>query len=411
MGKDLVSIIIPVYNTAKYLGECLDSVINQTYKNLQVICVDNVSKDNSLSILKKYSVMDTRIKIIINEKNKGPAFSRNVGLTKAQGKYTYFLDSDDYIKQDAIEKLCFYAENNGVEAIYFNSSICGDFGIYGKGPTVNYAMGDNDKKIYDGPTLFKMMNDKGVYTNSVWRCFWRTDFLVNNNLKFEDQLSTSEDFLFSTQAILSGKRMMVIDEVCHTYRRREGAATTEASEKKVINIFKGYCILLDFWRTHQFKKDVDDVLRKYLNDKLITVKQLYFRNKYKLNNYNFDSGFEQHLFEMMIVQEYEKTLNYIDESIIQIIKEYSHIIVYGAYIYAAEVVERLERKGFHIYCLAITHMHEKAEGMNGIPIQEIGDLCNIKDDAIVVLGVGKKNREDVIATLRKYGFINYVSLD
>lgn len=411
MENDLVSIIIPVYNTDKYLGECLESVINQTYKNLQVICVDDASTDNSLSILKKYSAIDTRIQIIINENNEGPAFSRNVGFTKTEGKYTYFLDSDDYIKPDAIERLYFYAENNNVEAIYFNSSICGDFGIYGRGPSVNYAMEDNDKKIYDGPTLFKIMNDKGVYVNSVWRRFWRTDFLVNHNLRFENALRTSEDFPFSVQAILLGKRMMVINETFHVYRRHDGTITTGASKEKVINIFKGYCILLDFWREHQFETDVDDVLRKYLNDRLISVKRFYFRNKNKVSKDSFELGFEQHLFEMMIAQEYEKTLNDIDENIVRKIKEYPYIIVYGAHIYAAEVVERLERKGFHIYSLAITHMHEKAEGMNGIPVQEIANLCNIKEDAIVVLGVDKRNREDVITTLKKYGFMNYISLD
>ncbi len=411
MDNVLVSIIIPVYNTDKYLGECLDSVINQTYKNLQVICVDNASTDNSLSILKKYSAMDTRIQIIINENNEGPAFSRNVGFTKAEGKYTYFLDSDDYIKQDAIERLCYYAENNNVEAIYFNSSICGDLETFGRALSLDYEMQDNDKIIYDGPTLFKLMNDKTVYVHTVWRCFWKTDFLVNNDLKFESTLRTSDDVPFFTKAILLGKRTMVINEAFHAYRRREGAMTTGIGEEKVINLFKGYCILLDFWCSHKFEKDVDDVLRKYLNDKLITIKRIYFRNKNKISKDSFEFGLEQHLFEMMIVQEYEKTLNDIDEGIVKKIKEYQHIIVYGAHIYAAEVVERLERKGFHIYSLAITHMHEKAEGMNGIPVQEIADLCNIKEDAIVVLGVGKRNREDVIATLKKYGFMNYISLD
>lgn len=411
MDNDLVSIIIPVYNTGKYLEECLKSVINQTYKTLQIICVDDASTDNSLSILKKYSALDARIQIVINENNCGQAFSRNVGFAKVEGKYTYYLDSDDYIIPDAIEKLYCYAENNDVEAIYFNSSICGDFETYGKGPSVNYEMQKNNKIIYDGPTLFKIMNDKGVYVNPVWRCFWRTDFLNYNDLKFESTLRTSEDLPFSIQAILLGKRMMVVNETYHVYRRREGAITTEASEKKLINLFKGYCILLIFWNKHSFEADIDAVLKKYLNDRLIAVKRLYFRNKDKVSKNDFEHGIEQHLFEMMIVQEYEKTLNYIEEDIFREIKKFKHIIVYGAYIYAAEVVEKLERKGFHIFSLAITNMHEKVEGINGIPVQEIDDLCYIKDDAIVVLGVGKRNREDVIATLRKYGFLNYISLD
>lgn len=410
MDNNLVSIIVPVYNVENYLSECLESLINQTYSNLQIICVDDASTDGSLSILKKYASLDRRIKIIINEKNEGQAFSRNVGFAKVEGKYTYYLDSDDYLKLDAIEKLYYYAEEYNTDAIYFNSSICGESEIYGKGPNINYEMTDVSKIIYDGPTLFKMMNERNVYTNSVWRRFWKTEFLTGNNLKFENTFKTSEDFIFSICAILLGERMMVVNDILHVYRRHEGSITTSASEKKHIFLFKSYCMFLQFWNLHQFAPDVDDAITKYLRNILITAKRLYFRNKDMICKDNFKIGIEQHLFETIVEQKYEKTLDDIDEKTILEIRKYKHIIVYGAYIYAAEVVEKLQRRGFIVDSLAITYMHEKAEGINGIAVHEIKDLCYMKEDAIVILGVDKKNRQDVIKTLSKYGFMNYISL-
>ena len=102
--KPLVSVIVPVYNVEKYLEECLDSIINQTLEDIEIICVNDGSTDNSLKILKKYAKKDNRIKII-NQKNCGLGCARNSGLNQSQGDYIFFLDSDDYLNPNILEKL------------------------------------------------------------------------------------------------------------------------------------------------------------------------------------------------------------------------------------------------------------------------------------------------------------------
>ena len=99
----LVSIIIPVYNVDQYLSKCLDSVIHQTYHNLEIICVNDASSDNSLEILKEYASEDNRIKILNNAHNKGLASSRNIALKAVRGDFVLFVDSDDWIDVDTIE--------------------------------------------------------------------------------------------------------------------------------------------------------------------------------------------------------------------------------------------------------------------------------------------------------------------
>lgn len=99
-----VSIIIPVYNTQKYLKRCINSIIDQTYSNLEIFLINDGSTDNSLEICKEYEKIDERIFIISGE-NHGVSYARNIGIRKATGEYLYFADSDDYLETDAIEKM------------------------------------------------------------------------------------------------------------------------------------------------------------------------------------------------------------------------------------------------------------------------------------------------------------------
>lgn len=178
----LVSIIIPVYNVERYLVECLDSVLKQTYNNIEVICVDDASTDNSLSILEKYASQDKRLQVIRKEENVGLASARNAGFDIAIGKYVYYLDSDDYIDLNAIELLYSYAEKYNTDCVYFNSRLISEAETFGKGPKLSYGLGDADKKVFDGVTLFKLLNENRIYTNSVWRQFWRRNYLIDNKL-------------------------------------------------------------------------------------------------------------------------------------------------------------------------------------------------------------------------------------
>ena len=114
----MVSVIIPVYNSSKYLKECLDSVLNQTYKNLEIIIIDDKSTDNSVDIINSYK--DKRIKLIKLKKNSGVSVCRNKGIEKASGDYITFIDSDDYWELDKIKKQVKFIEKNDYTFIYSN---------------------------------------------------------------------------------------------------------------------------------------------------------------------------------------------------------------------------------------------------------------------------------------------------
>ena len=118
-GNIKISVIVPVYNVEKYLLECLDSIINQTLKEIEIICVNDGSTDNSLSILKEYASKDNRI-ILIDKENEGLGYTRKVGLDNATGKYILFCDSDDFYSElTAFEELYNYIEKVKVDVVIF----------------------------------------------------------------------------------------------------------------------------------------------------------------------------------------------------------------------------------------------------------------------------------------------------
>ena len=173
-----VSVIIPVYNVEKYLPECLDSVLNQTYKNLEIICVNDCSPDNCDKILASYAAKDSRIKIINNKKNGGYSAARNTGLSEASGKYVYFIDSDDWIDSSYIEELVQKLEEKNVD-IVLNNNIVEEF--------------ENISKDYIWER-YLIKNPEGEICSSaeainktpcmVWCHLYKRDLLIKNKLKF-----------------------------------------------------------------------------------------------------------------------------------------------------------------------------------------------------------------------------------
>ena len=121
--KDLISIIIPVYNVENYLHVCLNSVLKQTYQDFEIICIDDASTDSSLEILKYFEKKDSRIKVLKNDSNKGQGYSRNRGLELAQGKYISFLDGDDWLSPDAFEILIQKAEQDNLDLLMFKNIV------------------------------------------------------------------------------------------------------------------------------------------------------------------------------------------------------------------------------------------------------------------------------------------------
>lgn len=220
----LVSIIIPVYNTANYLHRCFDSILNQSYENIEIILVDDGSTDDSLKICSEYESRDHRIHIYHIE-NSGVSAARNYGISKASGDYLIFVDSDDWLELDAVETMLFNIQEKNA-----------DIGI-----TSFLFEYENETKrieISDTPSttieLFSDINDienTNFLISSPCNKIYKTETIKDNCLEFRTELKFGEDFTFNTQYLLSVNTVAVKNTPLYHYDcSREGSGVKRLYE-------------------------------------------------------------------------------------------------------------------------------------------------------------------------------------
>lgn len=225
-----ISVIIPIYNVEKFLRECIDSVINQTYKNLEIILVNDGSTDSSGKICDEYKEKDFRIKVI-HKQNGGLSSSRNAGLEIATGDYLMFCDSDDYFLPNSCKILLNEIESKNADYVIGNYQNCTEEGQLWDNPVFNKDKYKNFKlDIKDYQKSFFIMN------SSVCNKIFRTSFIRDLNLKFVEKVP-AEDAIFTTYCFIKSKSVYYINDVIYIYRQRsESNSISNNSTKKY---FKG----------------------------------------------------------------------------------------------------------------------------------------------------------------------------
>lgn len=281
----MISVIIPVYNVEDYLYVCINSVLKQTFSDLEIICIDDSSEDSSLEILEYFAQKDSRVKIIKNDSNKGPGYSRNKGLELAQGKYISFLDGDDWLSSDTFEILIKKVEQDNLDLLLFKNIV-----YYEKPQEFGF------EDYYDMEFMNKFENqvfnhwdlDKTklfFIPNPPWNKLYLKSFLDDNNIRFPNENLIFEDNPFFHKAIISAKRVSLIDKYLHNRRRRDGSSMTLKNERlfDVINI--SYKILEVFFENKElyeyYKVEVLDYIFRSLNGKYYQIedefKEEYFK--------------------------------------------------------------------------------------------------------------------------------------
>lgn len=209
----LISIIIPVYNVEAYLKQCLDSIINQTLKNIEIICVDDGSTDNSLNILKEYQEKDNRI-IILQQQNQYAGIARNNGLKVAKGKYLSFLDSDDFFELDMLEKMYKQAIKDRADIV-----ICGWKG-YDNLLKRDVSIHNIDQKYVKASPFSPVQFSKELFDickPNPWTKLFDRQFFIQNSLKFEDCICCNDLTCICTAMVIA-KKITILDETPIHYR-------------------------------------------------------------------------------------------------------------------------------------------------------------------------------------------------
>lgn len=219
MSQPKVSVIIPVYNTEKYLRECLDSVVNQTLKDIEIICVDDGSTDGSVVILEEYRTKDSRI-TVISQANGGLSSARNSGMNRAHGEYIAFVDSDDYLELNALEKASQIAIAEDLNIIQLERELFFDSEKLAKNPPFQIKHITESTEVMSGIQHVMTSKDQGTYCVTVWSALWRRAFLEEHHILFKEGI-IHEDHLFSFQAYMAADRVMRIPDKFYHHRVRE----------------------------------------------------------------------------------------------------------------------------------------------------------------------------------------------
>lgn len=228
MNNPKVSVIIPVYNVQNYLQQCMDSVIAQTLSEIEIICVDDGSTDDSLNILHKYAEQDKRVRIL-TQSNAGAGAARNRGLREATGAYLSFLDSDDFFEPDMLEKSVACIEQYNADFVVFESDQYHmDHGEYIKNP---WVLRKKDIPPYM-PFTHRELTDNvfKTFVGWAWDKLYRRSFVEEHNLWFQEQ-RTSNDLLFVFSALVLAKKIAIVEKVLAHQRRGSGDSLSVTREK------------------------------------------------------------------------------------------------------------------------------------------------------------------------------------
>lgn len=242
MKMPKVSIIVPIYNVEKYLDRCVQSIVNQTLNDIEIILVDDGSPDNCPTMCDEYAQKDNRIKVI-HKPNAGLGYARNSGLEIATGKYVAFWDSDDYVELDMCKKLYTIAHDNNADIVF-----CG-FNRIKNGLVIDRQSEESEYIEFKNEQCQNVLrgmlgNDEHdnrivKYEMSVWHGIYKTDIIKNCNIQFcSERIFCSEDIIFHIDIINKCKKIAFIPDLCYNYCYNESSLTksyrSDRIEKNII---------------------------------------------------------------------------------------------------------------------------------------------------------------------------------
>lgn len=254
-----LTVVIPCYNVALYLKDCLDSLFENDTSMCQVICVDDGSTDATAEILKEYK--KSHPIEIITQKNKGLSGARNSGMKKALGTYIYFFDSDDVIKNNFMETVIPLLQKEKPDILQFNFKgfFDRDFGKEsdgnGRGLTFSGLTIENGQSSFTGKELFCKMAKNEKFVFSVWTKIFKKDFLVKNNISFIEGIYY-EDVHYLFETFMKAKKVFLCPEVLYSYRVRENSIMTKKiTEKNFYSYFVTMEVIFNLLKTEKLSAE------------------------------------------------------------------------------------------------------------------------------------------------------------
>lgn len=429
-----VSVVVPIYNTEKYLEQCLQSIVSQTLKDLEIICVNDGSTDNSLQIIERFANEDDRIKIISKE-NTGYGDSMNIGLKRASGEYIGIVESDDFIENDMYEKLYLCAKNNDLDIVKSN--------FYKYSDKQGKQKHNCDETIVYDEVINPLERGFGKMEEmSHWSCLYKHSFIAQNNICFLPTKGASfQDCSFMFIAFLYAKRVMFLKEA-YLYYRIDNINSSVKSKEKVFAIFGEYERI---WQVYEKEEKTETLLKicpiKYmhyfghywrvdsifqysflmkLSDSLkLDNKKNYLDKKYwdsklwdeiSLVMNDADAFFRSTNIDYInkyVINKYTVNNSMKREAFWEYLSKQDKIYVYGAGIYAKSVYDII-RKNNHVYAFVVSNLEENEHSIEGVPVINID---SVEIDAFIIVAVLKRKQIEIVNELHNKGYKNIYAVN
>lgn len=311
MKEEIISVIIPVFNCEKYIARCLESIINQTYKNLQIIIINDGSKDNSLEICNEYSEKDSRIEVYTKE-NGGVSSARNLGLEKVKGKYVSFVDADDFLELEMYTKMIENLKNEDIIVCNFNN-------VYEIGK-VSHGLNLPECTMNKEDALKELFLNRYVI-GALWNKLF--NYNVLKDIKFNTEFSIGEDFLYEFFVISQSRKIKFISDRLYNYYRNNTNVTSMASYtewKQIIqicDIIEEYIKetnLLEYFKVKKFKCYrllINKMIKRILDKKeLLYLKKLVDEAEeyFELFNKNKEVSVREKLSTLILLKKAKKMI-------------------------------------------------------------------------------------------------------
>lgn len=375
-----VSVVIPVYNTELYLEQCLDSLINQTLQDIEIICINDGSTDGSLRILDRYKNQDKRIRVF-NQENKGQSAARNLGINHAQGEYIGFLDSDDFAKPDMFEKLYGNAKSNDSDITMCSIDVFNE-------KTKNFTEHDP----YLSLDIFNKSYENRIFSHNdcsdflfricvtPWNKIYKREFIDKNKISFVEGVNF-EDNVFCIDTLLKAEKITIIKEPLIVYRKE-----SETSYSFGHNDYKK----LDFFKITDLEEDVlkeSGVYEKYRDYFEFHKKNLLCYWYQKIHNpvvkviyfLKLSSIYPFFMFEKL-KEKYSKFE--IQKNLKDIVKT-KKVIIWGASKYASGIAAKIKSDNILGYVDINPQMQGKK--IMGKPVYSVDELVLLKPDVIAAI--------------------------
>lgn len=400
----VISIILPVYNVGPYLRECLDSILTQSFSQYEVICVYDVSQDDSLAILREYEQKNEKVKIISRTVSKGLSGARNMGIKAAQGKYILFIDSDDMLAhKNALREMYAMAENYDTEMVHFSYEKRKDEEMQHP-----LQIKENEAEMVEdtGKEMFCRMMEARMVGVEAWRVLYKREFLERNQLEFIENLY-HEDILFFFRCIMVVKRIVWTNDIHYLYRQRENSLSRQALEKRVNSLFYILSQMYVYWVSNEFTERENEAIRYYF---WVAYWQYEQYQKWQVEEKEmayFGTYAEQYVYGLLAKKQ---EVHFTGKQIAEIVNA-PKVIVYGAGIVALSAISKLKNLEVDIWRVAVTSKKKNPEILLDIKVSEIAELKDYCQETLVLLAVKEKFVEEIKTYVGELGFRNVMVLE